>query len=67
MKLGGSHIGGTQGELEWGRELDMIKTHCMSIHRNFSRDKLKVLFCVAPVFLSCHQKAALTLSVISLL
>lgn len=44
MKLGGSHIGGTQGELAWGRELDMIKTHCMSIHRNFSRDKLRVLF-----------------------
>lgn len=44
MKLGGSQIGGTQEELEWGRELDMIKTHCMSIHRNFSRDKLKVLF-----------------------
>lgn len=44
MKLGGSHIGETQGELEWGRELDMIKTHCMSLHRNFSRDKLRVLF-----------------------
>ena len=41
IKLEESHSGVTQGEFEWGRELDMIKTHCMSIHRNFSRDKLK--------------------------
>lgn len=45
MKLRGSHVGGTQGELEWGRELDMIKIHCMYIHGSFSKDKLKVLFC----------------------
>lgn len=66
MKLGESHIGVTQGELEWGRELDMIKTHCMSIQRNFSRDKLKVLF-VLHLFFCLATRQALTLSVMILL